>query len=192
MKGLTYDGNPYIDPISGDPESGTGWYEGSGWPGGYNPGDRYYAVSSGPFTLAPGDTQEVVIALFMAIGTDHLNSVTELKHKAVEINHFYGNDYITKIDNDITDKPSEFRLEQNYPNPFNPKTTIEYSIAKPGKVEIIVFDVVGREVAKLVNDTKQAGKYEVVFDGSNYSSGLYLFKMKIGNFIQTRKMLLMK
>ena len=84
-------------------------------------------------------------------------------------------------------------LYQNYPNPFNPITQITYSITKMVKVEIIVFDILGREVAKLVNETKKAGKHEVVFDASNYSSGLYFYKLKIEDrFIQIRKMLLMK
>ena len=208
MQGLIWNGTPYIDPttgqvikycVPGDPESGTGWYEGNGWPGGPYPTDRKYALSFGPLTMAPGDTQEVVIALFIAIGTDHLNSVTELKSKAVEIHHFYGNDYITKTKNGDSEILSQFKLEQNYPNPFNPITKIEYSIAKTAKVELIVFDILGREVTKLVNETKKAGKHEVSFDGSKYASGLYFYRMAIhsdklksSDFIQTHKMLLMK
>ena len=208
MQGLMWDGNPYIDPttgqeikycVPGDPESGTGWYEGNGWPGGFNPGDRYYGISFGPLTMVPGDTQEVVIALFIAIGTDNINSVTELKSKAVEIHHFYGNDYITKVKKRFVNLSTDFILEQNYPNPFNPVTKIEYSISKTAKVEIIVFDILGREVAKLVNETKKAGKHQVIFDASKYSSGLYFYRMAIhsdklksGDFIQTHKMLLMK
>ena len=92
--------------------------------------------------------------------------------------------------NDII--PSEIVLYQNYPNPFNLVTKIEYSIPKTSKVELIVFDILGREVAKLADEHQKPGIYTVTFDGSQYSSGLYFFKLKAGKFNRTRKMLLMK
>ena len=85
-----------------------------------------------------------------------------------------------------------FSLKQNFPNPFNPVTTIDYSIAKAGKVELTVYDILGREVVKFVNENKKPGKYSVHFDGSNYASGLYLYKLTAGDKIQVRKMLLIK
>ncbi len=91
LEGLLWNGNPIIDPhtglatkymVPGDPVRGEGWYEGPGWPGGESPDDRRFLMSSGPFTMAPGDSQEVTIAILIAQGTDHLNSVTELKRKS--------------------------------------------------------------------------------------------------------------
>jgi len=201
MQGLTYDGNPYIDPttgletkycVPGDPESDTGWYEGNGWPGGLSPMERLYSLSFGPLTMAPGDTQEVVIAIFMAIGTNHLNSVTELKNKAVQIHHYYGNDYITKFDKNAANIPVNIELLQNYPNPFNPVTTIEYSITTAGKVELTVYDILGREVATLVNENKKPGIHQVVFDASNYTSGLYFYRLKTAQQMLINKMMLLK
>jgi photosystem II stability/assembly factor-like uncharacterized protein len=101
------------------------------------------------------------------------------------------------IINDIESKksisqPDNFLLMQNYPNPFNPSTTIEYEIPKQSHVTIKIFDLLGREVATLVNDRESAGKYKIKFDGSGLSTGIYLYRMEAGNFSQTRKLILIK
>ncbi len=88
--------------------------------------------------------------------------------------------------------PSEFELKQNYPNPFNPSTKIQYSVTVRGIVSLRVFDILGREAAILVNELKDAGTYEVNFDGSRLASGLYIYMLKAGNFSATRKMMLVK
>jgi|WetSurMetagenome_2_1015567.scaffolds.fasta_scaffold40427_2 carboxypeptidase T len=88
--------------------------------------------------------------------------------------------------------PEKFSLEQNYPNPFNPTTQINYSIAKEGFVKISIFDVLGREVKVLVNEVKTPGFYAVDFDGTNLSSGMYFYRMESGNFVDTKKMTLIK
>ncbi|MDR3627476.1 MAG: T9SS type A sorting domain-containing protein [Ignavibacteriaceae bacterium] len=85
-----------------------------------------------------------------------------------------------------------FTLSQNYPNPFNPATVINYSVPKESHVTIKVFDILGREVASLVNEVKQSGSYSVKFDGSKLTSGIYLYKMQAGNFAVTKKLVLMK
>jgi hypothetical protein len=87
---------------------------------------------------------------------------------------------------------NEFELNQNYPNPFNPSTIIKYSIKEKSNVEIKVFDMLGSEIAVLVNEDKTPGNYEVNFDASKLSSGVYFYSIKAGEFIQTKKMLLMK
>ncbi|MBS1514657.1 MAG: T9SS type A sorting domain-containing protein [Bacteroidetes bacterium] len=89
-------------------------------------------------------------------------------------------------------KPSSYSLTQNYPNPFNPTTTIKYSIPKDGLVKIRVYDISGREVANLINEVKTAGNYEVKFNGSNLSSGMYFYRIESGEFVETRKMILIK
>ncbi|MGB3018731.1 MAG: T9SS type A sorting domain-containing protein [Ignavibacteria bacterium] len=88
--------------------------------------------------------------------------------------------------------PSEFALSQNYPNPFNPSTKIDYDIATDGNVSVVLFDMSGREVAKLVNDFKTAGYYTVNFNASNLSSGMYFYRISASNFSQTKKMVLVK
>jgi hypothetical protein len=90
--------------------------------------------------------------------------------------------------------PKEYSLEQNYPNPFNPVTTIKYSVPQNNvNVKITVYDLLGREDAVIVNETKQAGNYEVTFDGRNLSSGMYFYKMQAGTeFTAVKKMILVK
>jgi len=93
---------------------------------------------------------------------------------------------------DETTQPTEFTLEQNYPNPFNPTTTFRYSIPTQSKVVIKVFDVLGNEIVTLLNEEKQIGNYAADFDASSLSSGVYFYQLKAGNYIETKKMILMK
>jgi len=88
--------------------------------------------------------------------------------------------------------PVGFSLLQNYPNPFNPTTKIKYSLAEQGIVSLNVFDILGREVATLVNEIKSAGIYEVTFDASKLSSGIYCYKLQSGSFCQMKKLILIK
>jgi len=85
-----------------------------------------------------------------------------------------------------------FVLNQNFPNPFNPSTTIRYQIPKSQFVTLKVSDVLGREISTLVDEYKTVGNYEVNFDGSSISSGIYFYRITSGNFVQTRKMILIK
>ncbi len=87
-------------------------------------------------------------------------------------------------------------LHQNYPNPFNPVTKILYSIPNQSMVTLKVYDILGKEVATLVNEEKPTGSYKVEFDGSNLTSGIYLYKLTAsggaGNFTETKKLVLLK
>ena len=89
-------------------------------------------------------------------------------------------------------EPHTYMLHNNYPNPFNPSTTLSYSIPELGMVELIVYDVLGKEIAKLVNKEQQAGSYEVQFDASNLGSGIYFYRIQAGDFVEAKKMVLMK
>ncbi len=88
--------------------------------------------------------------------------------------------------------PSGFILAQNYPNPFNPTTKIKYSIPEVSQTSLKVYDILGNEVAALVNQEKPAGTYEVEFNASSLSSGVYFYKLKSGSFISTKKMIVLK
>jgi len=88
--------------------------------------------------------------------------------------------------------PEQFSLEQNYPNPFNPSTTINFSIPASDFVTLKVFNVLGSEVATLVNEQKEPGSYQVSFNANNYSAGIYFYNLQAGNFVETRKMILLK
>jgi photosystem II stability/assembly factor-like uncharacterized protein len=89
--------------------------------------------------------------------------------------------------------PKQFSLSQNYPNPFNPVTKIKYALPNPVKVNIKIYDILGRLVKTLVNDEfKDAGFYEVTFDGSNFASGVYFYRIEAGKFVQSKKMVILK
>ncbi len=91
-----------------------------------------------------------------------------------------------------TNIPARFSLSQNYPNPFNPNSKIKFQIAKLSNTKLVIFDIRGREVSTLVNENLNPGTYEVDFDGSKFSSGVYFYKITAGDFIQTKKMTLVK
>lgn len=88
--------------------------------------------------------------------------------------------------------PSGYELRQNYPNPFNPATTIAYELPKAAAVSLKVYDVIGREVASLVNERKAAGRYEVRFDGSKLASGIYMYRLIAGDYVEVREMVFLK
>jgi Secretion system C-terminal sorting domain len=224
LKGALWNGDPIIDPntgdttklmLAGDPVKGTGWYDGDGWPDWLVPNDRRSIMSSGSFTMAPGDTQEVVYAIFMARGSDNIQSITELKKSARVLHEFWGNDIPTTVSRESELTPLRYSLSQNYPNPFNPTTTIKYQIPESTvmlnsfqhlnnsetpkqvrgdilNVKLIVYDILGREVVTLVNQKQKAGSYTITFDASKYTSGIYFYKLKTNDFVQTKKMMLLK
>jgi photosystem II stability/assembly factor-like uncharacterized protein len=104
------------------------------------------------------------------------------------IARYYGT---TDLNEDINSL-NQFSLNQNYPNPFNPRTFIQYAIANRQFVTLKVYDILGKEVATLVNEEKPAGSYEVKFDALNYPSGIYFYKLQAGSFIETKKMIFLK
>ena len=93
---------------------------------------------------------------------------------------------------EVKNVPSDFMLEQNYPNPFNPSTNIKYSTAKDGFVTLTVNDLLGNEVERLVNDYQQAGHHNVLFNGTNLASGIYFYKLNVGEFTAVKKLILLK
>jgi hypothetical protein len=152
-------------------------------------------LSTGPVNMAPGDTQVVVIAQVIARGTSNLNSITKLRELCGVVKNYYYSCYtsppigIEPISNQV---PSEFKLYQNYPNPFNPMTNIKFQIPKAGFVKLVIYDIIGREIATLVNEELTPGIYEVQWDGSNYPSGVYYYRLKAGDYSDTKKMVLLK
>jgi hypothetical protein len=93
---------------------------------------------------------------------------------------------------EIVQNSYDFKLEQNYPNPFNPITRIEFQIPQKENVEIKIYDITGREVTTLINEVKNPGTYSVSFDGSKYASGVYFYRIKTGEYISSRKLVLLK
>lgn len=100
--------------------------------------------------------------------------------------------YVSGTGNTGSQIPNVYKLEQNFPNPFNPVTKINYAIPKQGFVTLKVYDILGREVRTLVNEVKTAGVYAVDFDGTELSSGIYFYRIHAGNFVQVKRMILVK
>ena len=99
---------------------------------------------------------------------------------------------VTYIDYPDSEIPEQYQLSQNYPNPFNPTTNIKFSLPQAGQVSLVVYDMLGREVTKLVDENMSAGSHQVQFNATNLASGIYLYRIEAGNFVSIKKMLLMK
>jgi photosystem II stability/assembly factor-like uncharacterized protein len=197
---------------AGDPETNSGWteikgiihncnHDSSGNPVIPAPvGDVRFLLNSGAdnLTVMPGDTQTIVICQLIARGSSNLNSVTKLKQLADVAIQFYNSGYVIGINKISSEVPSKFRLEQNYPNPFNPKTKIKFDIAPLSRgaggvwTELKIYDITGREIQTLVNEKLNPGTYEVTFDGSNFASGVYFYQLRTGEFVNTKKLILLK
>ena len=125
--------------------------------------------------------------------------------RAIDVNHGvilvsaldYGmmilhNEITTSVNDEIETLPNEFVLNQNYPNPFNPSTTISYSIPSSEYVTLKIYDILGSEIALLVNKEQTAGFYNVEFNANNFPSGIYIYTLQFGNNMQSKKMILLK
>ncbi len=115
----------------------------------------------------------------------------EFKYRLKQIDVDGKYEYSKEIEVNIN-APKEFSVKQNYPNPFNPSTKIEFSIPSDNKVEIKLFDVLGKEVATLLNEYMQAGSHYIEFNASKYFNGIYFYKITCGNFSETKKMILLR
>ncbi len=98
---------------------------------------------------------------------------------------------ITSIEDEISEG-QDYRLDQNYPNPFSLSTTIQFSIPESQFMTLKVFDIYGNEIASLINEEKSSGNHEVLFDGSKLANGTYFYRLQAGDFVETRRIVLIK
>ena len=144
------------------------------------------------------------------INSNTANSEVEIDFTIVELTDMYGNPYLNyesipgvfyiveTMSNSKTDiLPGEFQLAQNYPNPFNPFTTLLYELSENSHVKITIYDMLGRKVKTLINETQDAGSRTVIWNATNdygepVSAGIYLYQIKAGEYLQTKKMVLLK
>jgi len=145
--------------------------------------------------VSPADDDVITIHMVMqgdTIPARNTNATgTQPTAISAQYYHFSGDLLVV---NDVDELPivNTFNLEQNYPNPFNPGTTINYSLAERSAVTLKVYDVLGNEVANLVNTNQEAGQHSINFDASSLSSGLYIYTLNTGNFTSSKKMMLLK
>jgi hypothetical protein len=147
------------------------------------PGGNPFVLSAGPFNLAPNQVETIGFAILNGTST------TDLITKNNQARLKYGTVGITNISTEI---PRVFSLSQNYPNPFNPTTNIQFGVPKNSFVNIKVYDLLGREVATLLNEHKQAGTYMVDFNAASLSSGVYFYRMQAGQFADIKRMVVIK
>jgi len=122
---------------------------------------------------------------------DSAPQIGHLNYRLKQIDYDGSFEYLQETEVEFT-KVFTYKLEQNYPNPFNPSTVIKYEIPEETKVTLKIYDVLGTEVASLVDENKPAGSYEIKFEGKGLSSGFYIYTLRAGDFVQSRKMLLLK
>jgi len=123
--------------------------------------------------------------------TDYPQAGTKLKYRLKQIDTDGQFQYSSILEVE-SGTPIKYELKQNYPNPFNPVTNISYTLPMDGFVTLKVYDIIGKEVATLLNENKKAGSYEAIFDGSSLASGVYFFRMNSGSFSSKIKMILLK
>lgn len=123
--------------------------------------------------------------------TDSKLSEGKYTYRLKQIDYDGSFSYSNEVNTEVN-LPLEYSLEQNYPNPFNPGTTIKYSIPADGHVKLSVYNLLGEEVANLVNSQQKAGRYEIDFNASNLASGVYVYRLESSNFISSKKLILMK
>jgi len=197
LNGFQRNGSSWINPVtgqpttqtySGDPVSGSGWIMIGG-------DDRRFIQSFGPINVNPNDTQSIIIAQVIAEGSSNLNSITRLRALSDFAKLLYDQNFqsVLPVNNISTKIPDLFSLNQNYPNPFNPITNLEFGMSDLGFVSLKIYDVLGNEVATLVNENKIAGSYKVEFNGEDFPSGIYFYSLSIdGNVIDSKRMILLK
>jgi hypothetical protein len=182
-----------VDPkywYSGNPVTNTGWintYE----------GDQRQLINVGPFKLRKNEENEIFIVYVVGQSSNALTAIDDAKDRsniARWLFHLnFDTTYVVSVEDPLDDgQPNEFFLYQNYPNPFNPSTKISWQVPVGSWQTLKIYDVLGNEVATLVDENKPAGNYEVEWNSDNYPSGVYFYQLKTENFLETKKMILIK
>ena len=181
-----HDVNPRLW-FSGDPVENIGWICDQNR-------DSRNLVSTGPFELEKDKPQEIIIAYVIGRGNDPLNSVTVAGENVQRAIQEYQSNFasMTYSPPAPTNPVTNYVLYQNYPNPFNPTTTIRYELPQDGQVTIEIFDILGQKVKTILNEFKRADRYEVTFRSAGLASGVYIYQLRVNDFITSKKMVLLK
>ncbi len=210
MRGLWHDGRPVTyggdgrdfsdKPTTffypGDPVTGAFWSEmnmdGVGTRG---PITYDTVISTGPFSMQPGDEHEIAFAIAWARGIDHFDSIRQLKQGVANL-HRYADAFLSPdtrliLAQDVPPpQPGPLGFAQNYPNPFSISTTIRYSLPQAMRIRLRVFDVLGRAVATLVDEQQEGGIYEVPFEAGDLPGGVYFYRIEMDHLRFTKPMML--
>jgi len=173
--------------LSGDPVIPEGWI-------GISSGDTRHLISTGPFLLAKDKPVVIIGAMVIGRGIDPLNSITVARENVIRAIAEYESNFasMTYTSPPATNPVTDYLLYHNYPNPFNPTTTIRYEIPLDGVVTIDIYDILGQRVRTIINEFQKADRYEIDFNGIGLASGVYIYRMKVNDFIESKKMVLLK
>ena len=179
--GYQTDGPITVFAFPDDPVKGECWTMANDCEGASVPGyDIRLYVSSGPFRLSPGQSEEVVFALPFGQGRDNLDSVTKLRGAAHSTQAAWDTGFLAPRRVEAEPVPETFHLQISapFPNPFTNHTAIRYELPEAMRVRMTVYDALGREVAVLVDGEQQGGSYEVDFNGANLAPGTYVVRFE--------------
>lgn len=123
---------------------------------------------------------------------ENLNFQGNIHYRLAQVDLDGSTNYSHVAEINYSPRPEDYELEQNYPNPFNPATSIKYSLPEGNQVKLLVYDLLGNEIKTLVNEYEPAGTYSVKFNAANLTSGIYIYRLQAGDFISTKRMVLIK
>jgi len=172
---------------SGDPVTDIGWID-------RLKVDHRNLISTGPFKLEKNKPQDIIIAYVVGRGIDYFNSITVARENVQRAIREYENNFasMTYLSPPPNNPVISYILYQNYPNPFNPTTTIRYELPQEGVVTIDIYNILGQKVKTILNEFKKADRYEATFNAIGLASGVYIYRMKVNDFITSKKMVLIK
>ncbi len=149
-----------------------------------------FTVNLTSTTITPGNNQDVEVTFTPTLEQAY-NGTIDITHNAAgsptSVTVTGVGDPAVGIEDDFNSIPDDFALMQNYPNPFNPNTTIYYALPEASSVELIVYDILGNEIMKFVEDQQAAGYHKINFDASGFISGIYFYQLQAGDFVETKE-----
>jgi hypothetical protein len=179
-----------VNPLfwaSGDPITNIGWIN-------KFMVDHRNLISTGPFHLVENKSQDIIVAYVMGRGTDYFNSITVARENVQRAIREYQSNFasMTYTPPAAANPVTNYVLYQNYPNPFNPTTKIRYELPQDGQVTIEVFDILGQKVKTVINEFQKADRYEVKFSSTGLASGVYIYQLRVNDFITSKKMMIIR
>lgn len=179
-----------VNPLfvySGDPASNIGWINTVST-------DQRLMINVGPFVLEKDKPVTIIGAYVLGRGTDPINSITVARENVQRAIQEYLSNFasLTYNPGEPTNPVVNYILHQNYPNPFNPITTIRYELPQDGVVTIELFNILGQKVKTILNEFKKADRYEITLNATGLASGVYIYQLKVNDFITSKKMVVVR
>ncbi|MEX1054760.1 MAG: T9SS type A sorting domain-containing protein, partial [Rhodothermales bacterium] len=163
--------------------------QGQGW--GNSPGYRHFNISTGPFRMEPGESEDIYLGILWARGRDRLDSVRKLKAEDAVIQSIFEELIEPNLPAFTKPAPPGYALVHNYPNPFRGRTTFSYELPRQERVRLTVYDVLGREIETLVDGVQPPGVHQIEFEAGDLPPGIYFYELQAGLVRGAHKMVLL-